>query len=289
MSRKLSTRFPHVLQQDIRLSRPFGSGSFGTVYLGLWFSTRVAVKQIHNSLAPSSHEIWVGEHTSHPNVVQVYGSCPGKIANTTWLLMEVCDKQDLFKQGKKMRSHLLTDFPKVFRQILRCLLDVVCALEYLHANGICHGDLKCGNVLCQSSVLDSRGFVCKVGDFGMAVVREKELKVETHPEQTAATLFMSPEQLRGQRVEKACDVYAFGMLAWHMLCGDGDEAQLPDSVYYFRVVEEEWRPLITEIVPEEYKDIIVSCWDTRSELRPTFRELRGRLIAYLDREYNGDS
>ena len=97
-ARSLSTRLPRICTQDIRLARPLGTGSFGTVYLGklfchkcsrnkchvmpsclleaefvpasgLWFGSRIAVKQIQSSLAPYSHEIWIGENLSHPNVV----------------------------------------------------------------------------------------------------------------------------------------------------------------------------------------------------------------------------
>ena len=52
--------------------------------------------------------------------------------------------------------------------ILNCLIEVVVALEYLHSIGIVHGDLKCSNVLCQTSNFDARGYRCLIGDFGLS-------------------------------------------------------------------------------------------------------------------------
>lgn len=46
--------------------------------------------------------------------------------------------------------------------MLRCLLEIVFGMEYLHSLSIVHGDLKCANVLCKSSTSDARGFTCKV-------------------------------------------------------------------------------------------------------------------------------
>jgi len=46
--------------------------------------------------------------------------------------------------------------------VLKCLLDIVYGVEYMHFNGILHGDLKCANVLCKACSTDIRGFVCKV-------------------------------------------------------------------------------------------------------------------------------
>ena len=46
--------------------------------------------------------------------------------------------------------------------VLKCLLDIVYGVEYMHYNGVLHGDLKCANVLCKSCSTDIRGFICKV-------------------------------------------------------------------------------------------------------------------------------
>ena len=56
---------------------------------------------------------------------------------------------------------LQSDYQRGLVWVLRCLLEVVYGMEYLHSLSIVHGDLKCGNVLCKSSTLEARGFTCK--------------------------------------------------------------------------------------------------------------------------------
>lgn len=272
-----------VRPEDIRLGKLLGSGSSGNVFNGLWRGSRVAVKEIHTSLAPKSHEIWLGEHLRHPIVVPVYGSCIRYTTHSMLMVMEVCDKGSLLQAGELTWSGLHSNFSSTFSMVLRNLIDVACAVEYLHANMVCHGDLKCGNILCRSSRLDPRGYICKVGDFGLAVHRGKGFQVESHSHQMGTTLFTSPEQLRGQRVEKSCDVYAFGVLAWHMMCGDSEDASLPDCVQHYRVVEEDWRPEIANFVPAEYRDMIVRCWDADIRKRPTINEVLDFLLEYLQK------
>lgn len=55
-----------------------------------------------------------------------------------------------------------SDYQKGLVWVLRCLLEIVFGMEYLHSLSIVHGDLKCANVLCKSSTSDARGFTCKV-------------------------------------------------------------------------------------------------------------------------------
>ena len=54
--------------------------------------------------------------------------------------------------------------------MLKALLDTASGLDYLHAMGVVHGDLKTANVLLKGSAEDARGFVCKLADFGLSRV-----------------------------------------------------------------------------------------------------------------------
>ena len=58
--------------------------------------------------------------------------------------------------------------------ILKALLDIASGLDYLHAMGVVHGDLKTANVLLKGSAKDARGFVCKLADFGLSRVLGNE-------------------------------------------------------------------------------------------------------------------
>lgn len=66
----------------------------------------------------------------------------------------------------------MQDYQKGLVWVLKCLLEIVFGMEYLHSIGVVHGDLKCSNVMCTSKMSDTRGFVCKIADFGLARTSE---------------------------------------------------------------------------------------------------------------------
>jgi serine/threonine protein kinase len=103
--------------------------------------------------------------------------------------------------------------------ILLCLLDIARGLEYLHSCSIVHGDLKPQNVMLKTAAADRRGFVCKLGDFGLSrMLQETETHVNTGSYGTVT--HAAPELLSEGRLTKSSDVFAFGMLLWELVTGD---------------------------------------------------------------------
>jgi len=88
--------------------------------------------------------------------------------------------------------------------------QIAMALDHLHSLGIIYRDLKPENIL-----VDEDGYV-KLTDFGMA----KHLK----PEEKARTFcgtpeYLAPEIILGEKYNKSCDWWCFGILIYEMLCG----------------------------------------------------------------------
>ena len=90
------------------------------------------------------------------------------------------------------------------------VLDVACALAWLHARGLLHRDVKCTNVL-----LDARRAHAKVADFGLATTHHSSSS-QTRAEGT--TRYMAPEvpSAIGVCWTAACDVYSFGLLLYEV-------------------------------------------------------------------------
>ena len=130
-------------------------------------------------------------------------------------------------------------------KIYRCLIDISAGMGYLHSLGILHGDLKGGNVLLKSTCAteDPRGFVCKIGDFGLSrLLPADNTHVTTEnfgtlvwqklqPFVTARALTVSllsgtvaycaPELIKHGRLSFACDIYSFAMLMTELWTGEG--------------------------------------------------------------------
>ncbi|HUN71499.1 MAG TPA: protein kinase [Steroidobacteraceae bacterium] len=145
------------------------------------------------------HEI--ATRLQHPGILQVLP--PEKIEDDLLVLpMELAPGGDL---GRLRGAGYL--------EIVPVLLEVAEALEYAHARGVVHRDLKPGNVL-----FDSRGRV-KLADFGIAgLLPGTGAGVEANAS-GHSPFSSSPQQLRGEPPSPADDIYGLGALAYELLSG----------------------------------------------------------------------
>jgi tetratricopeptide (TPR) repeat protein len=168
----------------------------------------IALKVLAPSAArnPAAWQALEREHSissrlQHPGILQVLP--PERVEDVVVLPMELAAGGDL----RRLRG-------AGYLEIVPVLLEVAEALEYAHARGVIHRDLKAGNVL-----FDSRGRV-KVADFGVAALLPAAGGGATDSRGTGLSPFTaSPEQLRGEPPSAADDIYGLGALAYELLSG----------------------------------------------------------------------
>jgi tRNA A-37 threonylcarbamoyl transferase component Bud32 len=205
-----------------------GEGGFGAVFRGKQIATgrEVALKILHphNSADQTIIARFKREAEACSKLRDIHTVTTYDFDETEdgilYLAMELL-------RGRSLHHLQKSDGPLPHTRVLGILDQVAQSLGEAHANGIVHRDMKPENVFIETrtqgpgSASASEDHV-KVLDFGIAKMMsgEKEVQALTAIGQTLGTLeFMSPEQLRGQKLDGRSDIYALGMMSYEMLTG----------------------------------------------------------------------
>jgi len=215
-----------VIADRYRIIRLIGRGGMGEVYAAddLLLNERVALKTLRGDLAGDEalllrfhQEISITRKVTHPNVCRIFEVGIHRAEGQPPLLffaMELLHGQTLSDRIHAGRLTRDEAFP--------IAIQLAEGLQAAHSAGIVHADFKSANVILVPS---STGVRAVITDFGVAraeagatVVDETRSGHETI--RVAGTLaYMSPEQLSGDRVTTASDIYSFGIVLFEMACG----------------------------------------------------------------------
>ncbi|MEO8028148.1 MAG: serine/threonine-protein kinase, partial [Bryobacteraceae bacterium] len=209
---------PTVAERRIgpyRLIRELGQGGMGTVYLAErddeHYQSSVAIKLIRPGmdtdfiLARFKRERQILAHLKHVNIPRLLdgGTTEDRMPYLVMEYIEGC---------------WITEYCQLYslgiEQKLKLFIDVCSAVECAHRNFVVHRDLKPGNIL-----VDSHG-VAKLLDFGICKLLHADPM--SSGETMAAMLtpdYASPEQIKGDPVTIASDVYSLGAVLYELLTG----------------------------------------------------------------------
>ena len=212
----------HHLQSALgatyKLQRELGGGGMSRVFvaeevqLGRMVVMKVVAEELAGGMSVERfrREIRLAAMLQHPHIVPVLtaGDANGLLYYTMPLI-----------EGESLRARVERDGAFSLEDAITVLRDVASALEYAHAKGIVHRDVKPDNVLLT-------GAAAVVTDFGIAKALEHSVIVEGSTALTQAGLsigtpeYMAPEQaLADPDVDHRADLYAFGCLAYEVLTG----------------------------------------------------------------------
>ena len=212
-----------------RIEQMIGEGGMGTVYRGteVNLDRPVAIKVLNADLArqPEIVERFRAEaraqaNLNHPNIATLYAFLTHE--NTALIVMELVEGENFQAMVERRGPIPTNDTVPLFKQ---ALLGIGAA----HRVGIVHRDIKPSNLMLSKSGL------VKVMDFGIAKAIAERGMTRTGM-QVGTVFYMSPEQVKGQRVDIRSDIYALGVTLFEMLtsrvpfAADSDFQVLSDHV-----------------------------------------------------------
>jgi serine/threonine-protein kinase len=219
--------------RSYRLIAEIGRGGMANVYLAVargpaGFNKLVVIKKIRkdlvtegDSLAMFLDEARLSARMNHPNVVQTYEI--GQEGDRYFIAMEYLDGQPYSRVLSRLRKKL------PFAYHVRVVADLCAGLHHAHelrdfdgsALGVVHRDATPQNVF-----ITYDGSI-KVVDFGIAKATDASSQTRTGVVKGKVT-YMSPEQVRGEKLDRRTDVFAAGVMLWEACAGRRMWDEMPD-------------------------------------------------------------
>ncbi|MDP9193842.1 MAG: protein kinase [Acidobacteriota bacterium] len=254
--------------------RELGKGAMGIVYLAKdpLIGRLVALKTIRLGAHADDDEMMEFQQRfireaqaagilNHPAIVTVHDIGRDEETDTSFIAMEYVEGQNLkevLSQGRALS----------FEQIADIISQVGEALDFAHAKGIVHRDVKPANIILLE------GNRAKITDFGIAKIASGAANLTSTGQFLGTPNYMAPEQIKGAPVDGRTDIFALGICLYECLTRrkpfGGDSLT---SISY-KIVHEPFPPLheINPQIPEGYEEVVANCL----QKDPTKRYQRAR-------------
>jgi predicted Ser/Thr protein kinase len=202
---------PDTIIGHYRIIEKIGAGGMGEVYLAedTKLDRKVALKFLPQHLCQSSdcrarftREAQATAKLSHPNIVTIFEV--SDFNGRPFFAMEHVEGQTL--------KEVIAGKPLPLERVVEIGIQVCEGLQAAHEKGITHRDIKPANIL-----IDSHGRA-RIVDFGLASVLGTDQLTKTGS--TLGTIgYMSPEQVRGEKVDHRTDLFSLGVVLYEMIAG----------------------------------------------------------------------
>jgi tRNA A-37 threonylcarbamoyl transferase component Bud32 len=279
----------HIEMGNLKVVREVGRGMSAQVYLGAYYGQEVAVKQFYGSsqnketfteefIEQFQNESRLMSRLHHPNVVRFYGSHLGDVGSKALMVTEFCSKgslNDLIQQRA----------PEVQRvEFYHLASDIAKGMQFIHAKGLIHRDLKPDNVL-----MNNHSEV-KLCDFGLSklVKGDNTAAMITMTAGVGTPAYMAVEMISGEvqqfngddddtklpmQDSNKIDVFSMGVFLWALWTLQPPYEKMSRTLTPFSLMMrlvQGLRPTVPKDMPEALQDLMTSCWDHDPEVRPSF-------------------
>jgi serine/threonine protein kinase len=241
--------------------RELGKGAMGIVYLAKdpLIGRLVALKTIRPAAQSDDEETkefqqrFIREAQAagilnHPSIVTVHDIGRDDSTGVSFIAME-------YVEGQNLKEILAQGRPLTFDDIGDIVAQVADALDFAHAKGIVHRDVKPANII----LLD--GHRAKIMDFGIAKIASSVANLTSTGQFLGTPNYMAPEQIKGAPVDGRTDIFSLGICLYECLTRrkpfGGDSLT---SISY-KIVHEPFPPLhdINPQIPDGYEDVVSMC------------------------------
>jgi len=234
-----STPLPEQVGR-FKVEAVLGRGGMGEVYKAFdpTLQRIVAVKTVRPDIDRPEYldrlmrEAQACARLSHPHIVTVYEA--GQVDGIVYIAMEYLQGQNL--------SQVLERNDLSFEAKIRVLQQVLEALHHAHGLDVVHRDIKPSNIHIQSD-----GSV-KLVDFGLARMLEADT-LTASGNVLGTPHYASPEQLKGEEIDRRTDIYSTGVMAYEMLSGrrpfEPDNSSISSII--LKVIQQPAEPMNTDM------------------------------------------
>ena len=252
-----------VLDGRYALDAVVGRGGMADVYRATdsVLEREVAVKVLRSHTTDDADRARFREEAQmlaaldHPNLVTVLDA--GVSDEVAYLVMDLIDGKSLapFCRGRGIAG----------RRVARIGADLAGVLGYVHARGIEHRDVKPSNILL------GRDGIVRLADFGIARLLGDPAAGHTATGATIGTAaYLAPEQVRGEPVTAASDVYSLGLVLLEALTG---RRAYTGGSMEAALARLDHAPLIPSSLPTGWPALLTRLTDAEPQQRPSAEEI----------------
>ncbi|GAM23944.1 hypothetical protein SAMD00019534_071190 [Acytostelium subglobosum LB1] len=264
--------FSIIDTEELMVGPPLGSGSFATVYRGIWNQSDVAIKKLILDEDDTStekfrefrHEVQINGELHHENIV----SLKGVTMNPFCIVTELLRFGDL---SKFLRN---TSDAFTWSTILKLAMDIAQGMNFLHSCKpmVIHRDLKSANILIGGQSMDT--LVAKVSDFGLSV---RHIDKEVKGRKVWNWRWLAPEIIKNMQYTEKIDIYSYSMVIWELITREVPFEEFFAELKWNNVIEDKiiggLRPTIPATCPEAMANLMRDCWHDDPKLRPSFADI----------------